>query len=501
MDAARFEIDKFNRTNDFRLWRIKMKALLVYNGISEAIDEESLKEIADEKKKKKKKKEIKTKAHNAILLSLGDEVLREVSSEDKALRMDEGKDLRNHLDEFNKITLNLSNIGVKLQEEDLAIILIHDLKTGYMLERVVRRAGDYVGKLVKADTKNFNGIWREYLRVRATIDIEKPLKDRMKVVSHRCEIFKNGSGLRIMEIDYDNKGEEIVSMNSGKNKGVILGNNDNNGDDSEGENSGKKEWEVAVSDDELLMVLDSKRRRRMEHALMLQQRWLRKSWARKDVVDQLCVAIGFDGAISVNARGKSGGVALLWRVDEEVQVMELGSDYIDVCISDNDIGCWRLTDLHRDTDDWVEVRIDRALVNQSWLDLFPTAKLFNLEASNSNHCPLHLVPHNATMVASNRVFRFENSWLKEPLCFKVIEELVSLPSLDVPRKIKNCGEMLLVWGKDYTRNFSQRIKECKQNIQRWKKGRDMASVENYKQAVTKLTEILLQKEIFLETKE
>ena len=73
MSAAKFEIEKFNGTNDFGLWRIKMKALLVHNGISEAIDEEAMKEIGEDKKKLK---EIETKAHSANLLSLGDEVLR-----------------------------------------------------------------------------------------------------------------------------------------------------------------------------------------------------------------------------------------------------------------------------------------------------------------------------------------------------------------------------------------------------------------------------------------
>uniref|UniRef100_A0A803P367 RNase H type-1 domain-containing protein n=1 Tax=Cannabis sativa TaxID=3483 RepID=A0A803P367_CANSA len=390
MDAARFEIDKFNGTNDF---------------------------------------------------SLGDEVLREVSSEDKALSR------------FGVlfVFVSLCLVGV------LSLLLIHDLKTGYMLERVVRRAGDYVGKLVKADTKNFNGIWREYLRVRATIDIEKPLKHRMKLCEDNGDwIWENfkyehvptfyfvwaqwlrsgteqpepvdggrrGSrpgvkssataGLRIMEIDYDNKGEEIVSMNSGKNKGVILGNNDNNGDDSEGENSGKKEGEVAVSDDELLMVLDSKRRRtEMEHASCATEEAEKE--LGQDVIDQLCVAIGFDGAISVNARDlnnvtsrddkRGGNPYPNWLVNGF-------NDALGECgLCDMELYGYPYTwERHRGTDDWVEVRIDRALVNQSWLDLFPTAKLFNLEASNSDHCPLHLVPHNATMVASNRVFRKRFFW-------------------------------------------------------------------------------------------
>ncbi|XP_030510643.2 uncharacterized protein LOC115725309 [Cannabis sativa] len=60
-------------------------------------------------------------------------------------------------------------------------VQIHDLKTGFMLERVVRSAGEYIGKFVKSDPKNFNGFWRDYLRVRTTVDIEKPLKRRMKL--------------------------------------------------------------------------------------------------------------------------------------------------------------------------------------------------------------------------------------------------------------------------------------------------------------------------------
>uniref|UniRef100_A0A803QJD1 Reverse transcriptase domain-containing protein n=1 Tax=Cannabis sativa TaxID=3483 RepID=A0A803QJD1_CANSA len=60
-------------------------------------------------------------------------------------------------------------------------VQIHDLRSGFMMDKVVRSAGGYIGTYVKSDPKNFNGIWRDYLRVRATIDIEKPLKRRMKL--------------------------------------------------------------------------------------------------------------------------------------------------------------------------------------------------------------------------------------------------------------------------------------------------------------------------------
>uniref|UniRef100_A0A803QE97 Reverse transcriptase Ty1/copia-type domain-containing protein n=1 Tax=Cannabis sativa TaxID=3483 RepID=A0A803QE97_CANSA len=66
MAVARFEMDKFNGTNNFNLWRIKMKAFLVHQGIHEALDKEAMKLIED----KKKKLEIELKAYSAIPLVL-----------------------------------------------------------------------------------------------------------------------------------------------------------------------------------------------------------------------------------------------------------------------------------------------------------------------------------------------------------------------------------------------------------------------------------------------
>uniref|UniRef100_A0A803QGY6 Reverse transcriptase n=1 Tax=Cannabis sativa TaxID=3483 RepID=A0A803QGY6_CANSA len=132
-----------------------------------------------------------------------------------------------------------------------------------------------------------------------------------------------------------------------------------------------------------------------------------------------------------------------------------------------------------------------------WLDMFPTVKLFDFEVSTSDHCPLLLVPVNTSALAGRRVFRFENSWLREPLCLKVVKDTwaqaVGSPIMD---KVKNCGEVLLEWGKDYTGNFKKRIQECKVEICHWKKGRDTVAVSNYKAAHINLNNILLQRKIF-----
>ncbi|XP_060960751.1 uncharacterized protein LOC133031289 [Cannabis sativa] len=60
-------------------------------------------------------------------------------------------------------------------------VQLHDIQAGFKTERVVSDAANYIGSFVKTDENNFNGVWREYLRVQVRIDIEKPLKRRMKL--------------------------------------------------------------------------------------------------------------------------------------------------------------------------------------------------------------------------------------------------------------------------------------------------------------------------------
>ena len=72
--AAKFEINKFNGKNDFSLWRVKMRALLVQQGLWKARKGKNALPamLSDEEKE-----DLLEQAHSAILLSLGDEVSRE----------------------------------------------------------------------------------------------------------------------------------------------------------------------------------------------------------------------------------------------------------------------------------------------------------------------------------------------------------------------------------------------------------------------------------------
>nr|GEW78741.1 zinc finger, CCHC-type [Tanacetum cinerariifolium] len=73
MTGAKFDIEKFDGTGDFRLWRIKMRALLIQHVCEAAL------KVLPADLEAQTKAELNKKAHSAVILCLGNKVLREVT--------------------------------------------------------------------------------------------------------------------------------------------------------------------------------------------------------------------------------------------------------------------------------------------------------------------------------------------------------------------------------------------------------------------------------------
>lgn len=73
----------------------------------------------------------------------------------------------------NPRTINIDKIDLWVQ--------LHDMSTGFMSLKVVTDIGNYIGRFIESDVNNFVGVWRDYLRVRVSIDLNKPLQRRMKL--------------------------------------------------------------------------------------------------------------------------------------------------------------------------------------------------------------------------------------------------------------------------------------------------------------------------------
>ncbi|KAL8488044.1 hypothetical protein ACS0TY_024354 [Phlomoides rotata] len=148
----KLDVEKFSGNNDFGVWKVKMKALLVHHGLASALQPNA---GAESSISREKKVEINEKAHSAIILCLGDKPLREVSKEKTAIdvwkkleslyqtksvsnklyvkqklldfRMSEDKGLSEQLDTFNRYVDDLEDLDVKLEDDDKALMLLNAL--------------------------------------------------------------------------------------------------------------------------------------------------------------------------------------------------------------------------------------------------------------------------------------------------------------------------------------------------------------------------------------
>ncbi|GJT16282.1 hypothetical protein Tco_0874988 [Tanacetum coccineum] len=111
---TRFDIKKFDGKNDFGLWKIKMHDLMVQQGCDVAL------ETLPAHLKAGKKAALMKKAYSTF-----DSMLERPVSEEEVYTyyMNPGTKLGDHIDEFNKLILDLENIDIEIEDEDQALML------------------------------------------------------------------------------------------------------------------------------------------------------------------------------------------------------------------------------------------------------------------------------------------------------------------------------------------------------------------------------------------
>ncbi|GKE22157.1 retrovirus-related pol polyprotein from transposon TNT 1-94, partial [Tanacetum coccineum] len=124
MTGAKFDIEKFDGTGDFGLWRIKMRALLIQHGCEAAL--EVLREVTGETTAAG----VWTKLETLYMTkSLANKLY--LKKKLYTFYMPAGRKIFEHIDEFNKIVLDLENIEVKFEDEDLVLLLLTSLPASY----------------------------------------------------------------------------------------------------------------------------------------------------------------------------------------------------------------------------------------------------------------------------------------------------------------------------------------------------------------------------------
>lgn len=88
---------------------------------------------------------------------------------------------------FNNEALMVRRLEMGEQLSDIRLnelyiwVQIHELPVGFNSEFVLRSIGNYIGKFLMVDPKNFQSIWRQFVRIKVAINVNKPLKSQMRL--------------------------------------------------------------------------------------------------------------------------------------------------------------------------------------------------------------------------------------------------------------------------------------------------------------------------------
>ena len=66
-------------------------------------------------------------------------------------------------------------------------IQIYNLPIGFMSEKILKDIRNYIGIFLASDENNLMGVCRNYMRIRVSMDVRKPLKRRMKLKKARSD--------------------------------------------------------------------------------------------------------------------------------------------------------------------------------------------------------------------------------------------------------------------------------------------------------------------------
>ncbi|XP_058759140.1 uncharacterized protein At4g02000-like [Vicia villosa] len=85
-----------------------------------------------------------------------------------------------HLLILNQVQLRVQIENIPLYHVDFWV-QVHNLPVGFMLEKIGVTMANFIGTYVEYDKNNNSAFWRQYMRIRVKIDVQKPLKKLTRV--------------------------------------------------------------------------------------------------------------------------------------------------------------------------------------------------------------------------------------------------------------------------------------------------------------------------------
>jgi hypothetical protein len=146
----------------------------------------------------------------------------------------------------------------------------------------------------------------------------------------------------------------------------------------------------------------------------------------------------------------------------------------------------------------VEEKLDRALANEAWMQLFPHVRLENLAAPSSDHFPILL--ERTPVVRPTRIkrtFKFENAWRIEEGVNEVVKDSwQSNSGSDVIHKLSACAEDLSQWSKSHCNKLRIDIEVCRKELNRSRGVGGIQDELHFETLRKKLDHLLIQDDMY-----
>ncbi|XP_019176908.1 PREDICTED: uncharacterized protein LOC109172215 [Ipomoea nil] len=148
---------------------------------------------------------------------------------------------------------------------------------------------------------------------------------------------------------------------------------------------------------------------------------------------------------------------------------------------------------------WMEERLDKVLVTESWLSTVLSARVTNLATRKSDHSALFLGIHDSVGRGgtSKMGFRFEMAWLHDEWCRGVMEQAWEEGrTRGLQDCIEYCGVRLSRWGGDQYHKHGEQIVSLRKEQHRLKGCTDLTSLTEYQWLEGFLTRLESQEDVF-----
>ncbi|XP_026417388.1 uncharacterized protein LOC113312869 [Papaver somniferum] len=157
---------------------------------------------------------------------------------------------------------------------------------------------------------------------------------------------------------------------------------------------------------------------------------------------------------------------------------------------------------HRSGDDHVSARLDRALVNNHWINHYTNAHLQHLVPVASDHCPILL--HTVPSATKHSPFKLYKCWFKMDSCTDTIarswqHRFLGSPSFQFSSKLKLTRTQLQIWKRLSFGNIENNLQNIQKQLQFCYDRNLPSSNPQVKHLSSSLQQwLLIQKEFFMQ---